>query len=98
MYRILVNTCHDLGRSRRRRAETAAADPAPSAAADIPLKVALERSLGLLSDRQRSVFLMFEAEGFRHAEIAAVLEIPEATSRTILFEARRELQRMLRRD
>ncbi len=41
------------------------------------------------------VFLLFEVEGFRHAEIAAILEVPEGTSKAWLFEAKKELKRML---
>jgi RNA polymerase sigma-70 factor (ECF subfamily) len=59
--------------------------------------LALERAVSSLDQRQRTVFVLFEVEGFRHAEIADILEMPEATSRTILFEARHELQRLLRK-
>jgi DNA-directed RNA polymerase specialized sigma24 family protein len=41
------------------------------------------------------VFLLFEVEGLRHAEIAAILEVPEGTSKAWLFEAKKELKRML---
>jgi len=41
------------------------------------------------------VFLLFAVEGMKHAEIAAILEIPEGTSKGWLFEAKRELQRIL---
>jgi RNA polymerase sigma-70 factor (ECF subfamily) len=95
MYRILVNTCHDVGRSRKRRVEKIPDGPGFAQTADIALRVALERAVAMLNERQRSVFLLFEVEGFRHAEIAAILEVPEATSRTLLFEARRELQRLI---
>jgi DNA-directed RNA polymerase specialized sigma24 family protein len=38
---------------------------------------------------------LFEVEGLRQSEIAAVLEIPEGTSRARLFEAKKELKRLL---
>jgi RNA polymerase sigma-70 factor (ECF subfamily) len=41
------------------------------------------------------VFWLFEVEGFRHSEVAAILEIPEGTSKKWLFEAKRELKRLL---
>jgi RNA polymerase sigma-70 factor (ECF subfamily) len=41
------------------------------------------------------VFWLFEVEGFRHSEIAGILEIPEGTSRKWLFEAKRDLKRLL---
>ena len=61
----------------------------------LPLKIALEHALGRLNERQRIVFLMFEVEGLKHSEIAAILEVPEGTSRSWLFEAKCQLKRLL---
>ena len=66
-----------------------AADP------KLPLKLALEKALKLIGDRQRLVFLMFEVEGLRHSEIAAILQVPEGTCRSWLFEAKSQLKRLL---
>jgi RNA polymerase sigma-70 factor (ECF subfamily) len=108
IYRILVNTCYDALRRRRRRAEEAlepgsssesdsatasAALPAPSG--DHPLRLAIEQSLGKLAPRQRTVFLLSAVEGFSHREIAQVLDVSEGASRTLLFEAKRRLQELL---
>jgi len=41
------------------------------------------------------VFWLFEVEGLRHSEVAAILEIPEGTSKKWLFEAKRELKQLL---
>ncbi len=41
------------------------------------------------------VFWLFEVEGFRHSEVAAILEIPEGTSKKWLFEAKQELKELL---
>jgi RNA polymerase sigma-70 factor (ECF subfamily) len=94
IYRILLNCCYDVIRKRQRLAE----NPAPAefpADSKLPLKIALERALSLLSERQRIVFLMFEVEGLKHSEIAGILEVPEGTSRSWLFEAKCRLKRML---
>jgi RNA polymerase sigma-70 factor, ECF subfamily len=94
IYRILINCCYDAIRKRQRLAESAA----PSdfrAETSVPLKVALERALNALNERQRMVFLMFEVEGLRHSEIATILEVPEGTSRSWLFEAKSQLKRLL---
>jgi RNA polymerase sigma-70 factor (ECF subfamily) len=95
--RILINVCHDLRRRRGREAESGesalAEHPAPGH--EPSLKVALETALQRIPPKHRMVFLMFEAEGMRHAEIAEVLEIPEGTSKAWLFEAKKELKRML---
>lgn len=100
LYRILVNACYDQLRGRRRRAEGPMPEPAvlPAAAAsdrDHPLRLAIEAALGGLPERERAAFLLCEVEGFSHREAAEILEVPEATSRTLLFRARRELQRGL---
>jgi RNA polymerase sigma-70 factor (ECF subfamily) len=70
--------------------ELSAASPA-----DHLLRLTLENSLEKLSDRNRTVFLLFEVEGFKHREIAEILNIPEGTSKNLLFEAKKELQRLL---
>ena len=61
----------------------------------IPLKVTLDDALGRIHPKHRMVFLLFEVEGLKHAEIASVLEVPEGTSKAWLFEAKKELKRML---
>lgn len=94
IYRILINCCYDSLRKQTRRAESSSARE-HSARADPDLKVALKNALASLNERQRLVFLMFEVEGLRHSEIAAVLQVPEGTSRSWLFEAKRELKRIL---
>jgi RNA polymerase sigma-70 factor (ECF subfamily) len=92
--RIVINVCYDLGRKHKREAEPAGEEhPAPKT--QIGLKVALETALSRINPRHRMVFLLFEVEGLRHAEIASILEIPEGTSKAWLFEAKQELRRIL---
>jgi RNA polymerase sigma-70 factor (ECF subfamily) len=93
--RILINACHDLARKRRREAEPASEEKTAGPKSQLPLKVALDQALDRIHPRHRMVFLLFEVEGLRHAEIAAILEVPEGTSKAWLFEARKELKRML---
>ncbi len=94
VYRILINCCYDSMRKQQRRAEKSANREFASET-KLPLKIALERALAQLNERQRIVFLMFEVEGLKHSEIAGILEAPEGTCRSWLFEAKRELKRML---
>jgi len=102
-FRILVNTCHDLRRGRMRRKEQAQDDssetvppPEPRAPGAHPsLRMALERALAQLTQHQRDVFLLYEVEGFHHAEIAASLEISETASKNTLFQAKKNLRNML---
>lgn len=102
-FRILVNTCYDSRRSRVRRKEESQEQgeeevkrPEPQAPAAHPsLKLALERALRELTRHQRDVFLLYEVEGFRHAEIASMLEITETASKNTLFQAKKNLRARL---
>lgn len=91
--RIVINVCYDLARRRRREADPPADGPAPNP--HLALRVALRDALARIHPKHRMVFLLFEVEGLRHAEIAAILEIPEGTSKAWLFEAKKELKRLL---
>lgn len=92
--RILVNTCND--RLRQRRPMVAPSESLRAAADNPPLRAALERAIGQLPERQRTVFLLYEVEGLRHAEIAGVMEAPETTVRQLLHSAKKTLREILR--
>src|ERR1700682_1689455 len=101
-YRILINTCYDARRSRLRKKEVANDDSEetprhePRAPGAHPaLRMALERALAKLTQHQRDVFLLYEVEGFRHAEIAGMLEMTETASKNTLFQAKKNLRQML---
>ena len=101
-YRILINTCYDARRSRMRKKEVANDDSEetprmePRAPGAHPtLRMALERALEKLTRHQRDVFLLYEVEGFRHAEIAGMLEMTETASKNTLFQAKKNLRQML---
>jgi RNA polymerase sigma-70 factor (ECF subfamily) len=105
IYRILLNTCYDL-RRRRARVRAATADPvvpledlgeASAAHHSTPLRFALESAILRLNPRHRSIFVLYEVEGFSHSEIGRILQIPEGTSKHGLYQAKRELQRLLGR-
>lgn len=103
MYRILVNTCLDLKRKQRRQElpELAGSQedvPSPQRlTANHPLRLTLEKIVSSLDERLRNVFLLFEVEGFKHVEIAEMLNISEAASKVALFQAKRELRVKLAR-
>jgi RNA polymerase sigma-70 factor (ECF subfamily) len=101
-YRILINTCYDARRSRLRKREVANddSDETPrqeprAPGAHTALRMALERALARLTQHQRDVFLLYEVEGFRHAEIAGMLEMTETASKNTLFQAKKNLRLML---
>jgi RNA polymerase sigma-70 factor (ECF subfamily) len=91
--RICINACYDLVRKRQLDAERAEPQGAPQS--QLALRAQLDQALGRIDPRRRMVFLLFAVEGMKHSEIAAILEIPEGTSKAWLFEAKRELQRVL---
>jgi RNA polymerase sigma-70 factor (ECF subfamily) len=93
--RILINASYDAARKRKREVESGPEEPAAASKNQLPLRVALDDALRRIHPRHRMVFLLFEVEGLRHAEIAAILEVPEGTSKAWLFEAKKELKRML---
>ena len=100
VYRILINTCNDMGRQRlsRRVAQTVELDesgPVAVPSGDHPLRVTLERLVARLPPRERQVFLLFEVEGFTHGQIAAMLNIAEGTSKAALCEAKRSIRTAL---
>lgn len=99
LHRIVANAALDLQRRRKVRAagtlpETIAMpfrDPAESDELRRHLTAALEK----LTERQRSVIVLHDVEGFRHAEIGEMLGIPEGTARSDLHHARATLRRLL---
>jgi RNA polymerase sigma-70 factor (ECF subfamily) len=102
-FRVLINTCYDARRSRMRKKEVAHEEPGeaptrpePRAASAHPaLRIALERALAQLTRHQRDVFLLYEVDGFRHSEIATILEITETASKNTLFQAKKSLRQIL---
>jgi RNA polymerase sigma-70 factor (ECF subfamily) len=102
IYRVVVNACHDRLRRRRETVPLDApgsVDEAFTAArvGDPALRIALEKGIGSLSERQRSAFVLFAVEGFSHREIADILGVSVGSSKTLVFEAKRRLARLFER-
>lgn len=100
--RIAVNAARDLQRRRTvRRSEpipeataTTGRSPLQDAQAAL-LRERLDQALATLPERQRLAVVLFEVEGYRHAEIGAMLGVPEGTIRSDVFHARRRLRAAL---
>lgn len=103
VFRILVNTCYDILRKRRRRIEESPIDDTPETAertapnVDEAKRMTLRKLLGELTEQRRTVFTLFEIEGLSHAEIAQILGISEGNSKWILFATKKELQEKWKR-
>jgi RNA polymerase sigma-70 factor (ECF subfamily) len=55
----------------------------------------LERAIAELPPQARTVFVLFDVEGYRHGEIATMTGISEGTSKAHLHRARRLLRKAL---
>lgn len=58
-------------------------------------RVALERAIAQLAPGYRTVFLLHDAEGYEHSEIAMMLGFTEGTSKSQRHKARARLRRLL---
>lgn len=100
--RIAMNAARDLRRRRRVRSTEPIplSQPATAASPDRDTERALLRerlrtALAELPERQRAAVVLFEVEGYSHAEVGAMLGIPEGTARSDVFHARRKLRLLL---
>jgi RNA polymerase sigma-70 factor (ECF subfamily) len=97
-FRILVNTCFDVLRKRKRRIDESpigdqfeySSRTAPNV--DDTKRMTLRKLLDELPEQRRTVFSLFEIEGLSHAEIGEILGITEGNSKWILFATKKELQ------
>lgn len=97
MARITINVAIDLLRSRR---TLVSLDDESVPAYELPIiehsdNMEVQDILQLLTrlpETQRMVFNLYEVEGYQHDEVAAMLGIPEGTSRTYLMRAKQKLR------
>lgn len=102
LMRIVSNAALDAVRRRqvRRTEEIPAAvesrDVLPDRATEHSLiRETLDAALAELPERQRIAVVLFDVEGYGHADIAEVLQVPEGTVRSYVFHARRTLRKTL---
>jgi RNA polymerase sigma-70 factor, ECF subfamily len=102
LMRIVANAATDRRRRRQvRRVEPL--DPGLVGGGPRPDTEALRSELGEhlraalaeLPPRRRTAVVLFDVEGYSHAEIAEMLGIPEGTVRSEVFHARRRLRALL---
>ena len=99
LYRIMANAALDLVRRRKVRdadelTETVALPFRDPGEAD-ELQRRLNEAVTHLTERQRSVIVLHDVEGFTHGEIGEMLGIPEGTARSDLHHARATLRGLL---
>ena len=59
---------------------------------EIEINLALSKALAALPLKQKRVFILKEIEGFKHAEISKILNIPVGTIKSLLHRAIKQLQ------
>jgi RNA polymerase sigma-70 factor (ECF subfamily) len=91
LYRILVRSCTDIARRRRKwRAELTVVrrEPAePDRASEVADRDELERGLRRLNDAQRSILVLTYYVGMPPQEVADALDIPVGTAKSRLHYA-----------
>jgi RNA polymerase sigma-70 factor (ECF subfamily) len=99
LYRIVANAALDIGRRRKVRDTDLLSDSVALPFRDPAEADELRRRLGAglaeLTERQRSVLVLHDVEGFTHGEIGQMLGMPEGTARSDLHHARAALRRTL---
>ena len=105
LHRLAVNVVMNEQRTRSRREQrvTPVADPETlergprGGEGSAGLNIDLERAIATLPERAREVFVLYDIEGYSHAEIAHLTGIAEGTSKAQLFRARHLLREKLDR-
>lgn len=97
LYRTATHLLRDRWRRRRRDRDWRQASPErrPAMPADRGLSHDLDRALGRLKPRDRALLWLAHVEEASHREIAAVLDVGEASVRVMLFRARKRLAKVL---
>jgi len=102
LMRIAVNSATDLYRRRKVRHAGALPDTiedrtaGPDRETDRSLlRQRLAEALAELSERHRAAITMFDGEGYSHADIAEIMDVPVGTVRSLVFHARRALRKAL---
>jgi len=101
LFRIATNLVRD--HRRRPRLDSSSMttrdhDRHPDTAERLARRLDLERAMGQLKARERSLLWLAYAQGCSHQEIAAVLGLKTASLKPLLFRARRRLLSLLKGD
>lgn len=92
---ILVNCHREMLRLSQKSVSLDQVDETAVAPVSIELKIDLERALAKLADGFREVVVLYHIYGYRHHDIADMLGITEATSRSQLTRGLRRLRTIL---
>lgn len=88
MTRILINKCYDIRKSREKLTYMEEYQETPL---EDNYNLEFKEALSLLSEKYRIVMILFYSQGYKIAEIAEMLHIPQSTVQTRLKRAREKL-------
>ncbi|HEV8398472.1 MAG TPA: RNA polymerase sigma factor [Gemmatimonadales bacterium] len=103
LHRLAVNVVMNERRTTIRREQRVTPMAAPEVLErgkgepTVGLRIDLERAIAALPEGAREVFVLYDIEGYSHAEIGEMTGIAEGTSKAQLFRARQLLREKLDR-
>ena len=99
MRKIMVHECISFIRKEKRvefLTDELEVSKNQSLTSDIDLEInEIQELIDLLPEGYKMVFIMYAIEGYKHAEIAKILNINEGTSKSQLYKARKMLQKKI---
>jgi len=104
VYRLTVNICINHFRREKRKKELVVHELSELATnlkilktneQASKMKPFLEKAIRALPAGYRMIFVLYDIEGYKHEEIAAMMNISEGTSKSQLHKARKELKQYL---
>jgi len=104
VYRLTVNICINHFRKEKKKKELVVHELSEQATNLKTLKTNeqaskmkpfLEKAIRALPAGYRMIFVLYDIEGYKHEEIAGMMNISEGTSKSQLHKARRELRQFL---
>jgi len=103
LYRIAINTCLSYIRSHKRaiQKQVSLGDVEAILSEDVQgysedmLRTSIAEALQTLSPKLKSVFMLHDIQGFKHEEVAQIMDCSVGTSKSQLFKARMKIRNHL---
>lgn len=95
LMRILLNTCFDTLKKRKKMKPGNIEEAEPAVAPNPELKIFLEGAIKELPRRMRACFVLFAVEGYKHKEIAAILNLSIGGVKANIYQAKQRLRAAL---
>lgn len=94
-FRILINSCLDILRTRRPETALDAASPALGRDSFHELRYSIEQAISALPEQMRACFVLFAVEELKQEEIAGILEISVGAVKAHVHRAKARLRARL---